>query len=265
MDSIIELLTSKTKDVLTALSEGCKTNSEIAEATGLSTSTVSRTIRKLEALGFAEGGKELKLTSKGRVLLACYNSLSNFERLFELLDLNDYRLDDIPDYLLYRMYELGNVIVIEDNRTILQPHDEVVRSIMESERVYGYGRVAYAGYADIFVNAAERGIYVEAIASESVFEAVRDKYSEEIKRFLELENTELMVAPDFSFSAILTDCTFFMSFFFIDGTLDYKRFYAWYDSCGLRWGRALFRYIEEFARPVKFEDLEKMKLKLQSL
>ncbi len=256
MDDLAELLTSRTKEVLVAVADGCRTNKEIAEVTNISPSTVSRIINRLEALGYVDSSKELELLPKGKVLLACCNVVSRYERLFELLDLNVYSLDDIPEHLLSRMYELGNVTVIEEDRTILQPHEEVVKSIMESERVYGYGRVAYAGYADVFMNAAEKGIFVEAIASESVFEAVKNKFSQEIRRFMEFENTSLMVAPDFSFSAILTDCTFFMSFFFRDGTLDYKRFCAWYDNDGLRWGKALFRYIEEFARPVTPEDLK---------
>ena len=253
---VFSVMTSRAMDVLKTLSKEPKTRKELSRELGLSPSSLSQIIRKLEnfgCIGEVEGVWTLEL--KGKLVLKMYEAVSRYESLFDSVDLNEYYVEDIPEHLIDRFFELSGVRVVNAfDRTIFKPHMLVIRDILESEKVSGYSAMLYPEYAEVFIKIAEKGVEVEAIVSEAVFTKVKQEFSEDLQKFLSFDNVTLLVADNYAFSSILTTKSFFMSFFFKNRTLDYTRFYAWNDRDGLRWGNELFEYIRENSYEVRLDD-----------
>ncbi len=247
MESRFEVLSLREREVLSAVYEGCRTRNEVAEKVGLSAPHLSRIFKKLKSarLITLENGVASPLF-KGELHAIFYDVFSRYEKLFESIDLNRYILDDIPENLLHRMYELSNVITIESSREIFQPHPTVVDNMVKSEYVVGYGRMFYPEYAQLFLKLARDGVMTEAIINEKTLDEIRELYSSELDEYLRCPRSKLLVSRrNFNFSIILTDSAFFMSLFFKNGTLDYTKFYAWYDEDGRRWGRDLVEFLKK--------------------
>ncbi len=252
MGSEFTILSSREREVLSAIYRGSRTRNEIAERVGLSPPHLSRILKKLRSSGlvsFEDGLVDVLF--KGEVHAIFYDIFSKYDKLFKSIDLNKYILHDIPENLLRRMYELSNVITIESSREIFQPHPIVVDNIAKSRYVVGYGRMLYPEYAMMFLDLAKRGVHVEAIINQKTFNEIRELYGSQLEEYMRCRNSRLLVSKrNFNFSVILTDTAFFMSMFFKNGTLDYTKFYAWYDAEGRRWGRDLVEHIKKYSEEI---------------
>lgn len=242
-------LSPRERDVLSTIREGFRTRNEIADKTGITAPHLSRILKKLKMMGLISyENNTVDVLFKGEMYSLFYETFSKYERVFELIDLDSYILEDIPEGLRYRMYELSNVVVIESDRDILQPHPVVIENIAKSKYVVGYGKMLYPEYAKIFLDLAKRGVATTAIINRRTLGEIEKVYRSELKEFLDCRNSKLLVSErNFNFSVILTDSAFFMSFFFKNGTLDYTKFYAWYDGQGKKWGEDLIDHIKKYS------------------
>ncbi len=253
MESKFTMLSSREREVLSAIYRGSKTRNEIAERVGLSPPHLSRILKKLKSAGLISlENNAVEVLFKGEVHALFYDILSRYDKLFKSVDINKYILSGIPENLLHRMYELSGVKVVKSTREIFQPHPVVVENIVKSKYVVGYGRMLYPDYALLFLKLAKKGIAVEAIINERTLGEIRELYSSELEEYFTCQNSKLLVSKrNFNFSIILTDSAFFMSLFFKNGTLDYTKFYAWYDEEGRKWGRDLVKHIKKYCYEVK--------------
>ena len=138
--------------------------------------------------------------------------------------MNEYDLEDLPDYLVARFYELSEVRVVERYEDVFAPHEEFMKNLAKSKEIYGYTSVFFPEYVEKFLRFAEEGKRIEIIVNEKVLGRIVREYKNELWRSICKRNVNFYVSKkDFKFSFVVTDEFFSISFYSRDGLFDYKR------------------------------------------
>ncbi len=233
---------------------------KLKENLNLSKSHFAQVLKKAEELGLVDKREDkILVLPKGKTVLKFVDVIERYGRFLEVFGeyLNVYNLDDIPDWLMERFYELGDIMVIERKEDFLSPHDEFLENIASSKEIYGYATVLFDEYIEFFLEMAEKGKKIDIIVNREILRRILENYKKEFLRGLRYDNVKFYVSRrDFKFSFIVTDKYFSISFYFRNGLFDYKRDFVCRSESAKRWGLDLFNYVKSNADIV---DIEKLK------
>ncbi len=160
--------------------------------------------------------------------------------------MNEYDLEDLPNYLVARFYELSEVRVVERDEDVFTPHEEFIENLTKSEEIYGYASVFFPEYVETFLRFAEEDKKIEIVVNGRVFSRIVREYRSELEKGICKRNVSFYVSKrDFRFSFVVTDKFFSISFYRRNGFFDYKRDFVCFSEDCLRWGRDLFNYVKD--------------------
>ena len=267
MGNVIRLLSSRRiVEILEKLSTGSKTKKELRDCVGVSSSHLAQILYKMSSIGLIkERGDTVSILPKGEYMLNICRTIKAHEDFLGEFGryINMYILEDIPEYLVARFYELREISIVERCADIYLPHEEFVKNLAGSKAIYGYASVFFPQYINLFSKFAEEGKNIEIIVSEDVIKAILERYKNNFKFGLKCENVKFYVSnKNFRFSFVVTDNFFSISFFLKSGIFDYKRDFMCFSKDCIRWGLDLFNYVKQHSSKVDIEELKESALNL---
>lgn len=256
-DSLIDIIlnSEKRKNVLLLLMEGEKSREEIKTSLNVTSTALIPQIKKLKEHGLViQNGDYYILTNMGRVLVANMIPLLNTVEVFE--ENSKYwrkrDLKGIPEPLLKRFGELGNCVIIEpDLNYLFEFPKEFTENIVKSTYVMAFNAYFHPEYPALYSSLAEKGIDVSLVITKSVHERMEMDYSEEIRKFLDFDNTGMFVSDEMTGLATLvsTDRFLFLCFFNNQEQYDHTILMS-FDSNALQWSKELFFYFKDRAEKI---------------
>jgi len=247
-NKLIKLLIASEKryKIILNLSGNPKSLSELSKIINVKPSNLLPHIRKLECEGLIESknGKYL-LTESGKLVkelfLGVIFGMNIIEKYKDFW--NSHDISSIPNSLLRRIYELGECKVVKNSsEDIYELHEEFIRNIGLSSKIYGISSVYHPEYPLTFLKLAKSGKDINLILTESVFDKVKKKNPKELKEYLELDNAKMYVVEDAKLAMVVSDKFLYLSLYFKNGVYDVSEFLISYDESALMWGKELFDY-----------------------
>ena len=234
-------------EILEILEKRSLSKKELREKLGVSGSSLVQTVAKMNAMGLVEDdGESVSITPKGVVILKAKGVLEDYNAFLNSVEkyINEYLLDDIPKSLLKRLYELGELTIIDRAEDTFKPHDEFVEELSKAKKIEGYSTIFFADYVDVFSRFADEGKEIKVAVNEKVLSQMVRNYKQELLMGLSYPNVELYISrKDFRFCVVLTEYYFSISFYLRNGLFDYRRDFATKSEGGRRWGRAILDHI----------------------
>ncbi len=132
--------------------------------------------------GAREGkGEKVEISPKGSVIFRAKDVLERYSMCINSLEkyINEYVLDDIPPRLLKRLYELGELKVVERKEDTFKPHDEFVEELSKAKVIEGYSTIFFAEYVDVFSGFAEEGKKIKIAINEKFFSQILRNYKKD--------------------------------------------------------------------------------------
>ncbi|MBP1909580.1 helix-turn-helix transcriptional regulator [Methanolobus bombayensis] len=256
--SLVDIIlnSEKRKNVLLLLMEGEKSRDEIKTSLNVTSTALIPQIKKLKEHGLViQNGDYYILTNMGKVLVANMIPLLNAVEVFE--ENRKYwlnrDLNGIPEFIMKRFGELGNCVIIEpDLNYLFEFPKEFTENIHKSNYVMAFNAYFHPEYPAIYSNLAEKGIHVSLVTTNPVHERMQADYAEEMKKFIDYENTELFVSDEMTGLATLvtTDRFLFLCFFNNQEQYDHTILMS-FDSKALQWSEELFAHFKERAEKIE--------------
>lgn len=246
----------KRENLLLLLREGPRTLEDIRNALNVTSSGMIPQIRKLEEQRLVrQEGKKYLLTDTGVVIAEVFSSFIRTADIIE--DYSDFwelhELRAIPHHLLKRIHELGDCRLVESRISdIYEPHKEFMKYVMNTKKFMGIAPVFHQTYPTLFLQLAESGTDVSIILTKDIYEKTRAGHEDVMKKFIGLENAELLISNyDIRLASAVTDNFFSMSFFFKNDGYDSLNELVSSDNTAVRWGEELFKYFTEKSIRIK--------------
>jgi predicted transcriptional regulator len=244
------------REILLYLDSSPKTLSEIRGHLDVSASQMSIKLKELlEHNLIVADKKTVSLTPQGRVIMENYKPFANtaavFDKLGEYWLIHD--LDRVPNELRYRLGELAGADCIEcdvsDMNRLKKYRDDAMKNagwILSASPIFDE-ETAYMVF-----DLCKRGITIDIITSEEVVDRVKNGYSRDVTRILEIPNFSLYsTTTSLETPFILTDKSLYFSTYFKDGKADLQFALVGSDPATIRWGKDLYAYYLKSASKVK--------------
>jgi predicted transcriptional regulator len=237
--------------ILEILENACKgvERGELKEVLKVSKSHFAQLLKRASDLKLIEKrGDWIFTLPRGKFVLRIVDVVNDYFRFLNVFGdyLDVYILDDIPEWLITRFYELAGIEIVERQEDVFSPHEEFFKNLLNSKEICGYTTVFFKEYVDFFLRLAEEGRKIEVIVNRDVFSRISKEFAEEFKKGIKRENVGFYVSrEDFRFSFIVTDIFFSISFYLKNGFFDYKRDFVCKGENARRWGIDLFNYVRE--------------------
>ena len=114
----------------------------------------------------------------------------------------------------------------------------------QSNWMKGVTPVFRPSWPDMFLQLALSGKKVSLILTQDVYKRAETEYTDSIKEFINLNNTEILIYnTELKFSLIVTNCYFSITLFIKDGGYDFQRDLYSLDSSAISWGEDMFAYL----------------------
>lgn len=234
------------KELLLYLDEGPRSLSEIRECFDITSPEVSPRIKELiEHKLVTFESKKYILTPMGKTIIRNFrpfrDTLNVFEQYQDFWDEHD--LSSIPDEFLFRIGELKNYIIIEDdtfniNRTL----NELNNLVSNSKNLVGVSCAFDESFPDIFLNIAKK-VPVSTVVTEEIFKIINDnKYEKLKKEFINTNNSIYLLNEKIKISYVVNDDCLFFALCYKNGKLDLHSNIVSNDPSSIKWGKDLFEY-----------------------
>jgi predicted transcriptional regulator len=250
-------LSEKRKRTLLMLLEGPVTIDEIKDSLTGTTSAIMAQIKILLEEGLIEQ-KENKygLTFVGRIILKkvkpLIEALNVLEENKEFWETRD--LSSIPEFLLDRIGDLGKVMVCEpDLNHLFEPPGELLNSLKKTKKVCTFYSYFCPSCPNNYSELANKEVQFDLILTRSVYERLRDEYTEQYNAMMQSTNSNMFVCNDniIKLGALsITDDLMLIAFFNKRGIFDHKKVISFEDSAQC-WGVELFSQYKEISERVK--------------
>lgn len=245
----------KRKNLLLLLKDGPKTIEEIKTELDVSSSPIMAQIRILLKDGLILQKKDsYKLSVKGKLIVPKMEPLLSTFQVFD--ENHDYwarqNLRTLPSYLLDRIGELGKCQELVPERThIFDYPPEIMDPLYRSKTVMEVSSFFRPGYPSLYLDLAKRKIKVSLVLERSIYGKLISDYLEDVKEFLDMENTELFVC-DHKIelpSSIVTDRFISLSMVSKDGRY-YNHEMVSFEKSAVAWGKELFDYYKAMSEQI---------------
>lgn len=248
-------LSEKRKHVLLMLMDGPALIEDIKQSLTGTTSAIMAQIKILFEEGLIEQNNagEYQLTFIGQIIMQkmapAIRTLDVVERHRKYWMTRD--LASIPDELLHRIDELGNVVVKEaDLSHLFEPPVELIDSLKRTTNMRSIFSYFCPSCPHNYSYLAKKGVYYELILTESVYNRLKEEYMEQYTIMHNSPTAHLFICDDRFLklgSLSLTDDLLIISFFNNLGIYDHQKLLC-YDKIALDWGRNLFDYFKQHSQ-----------------
>lgn len=250
-------LSEKRKSALLMLLERPATIDEIKDSLTGTTSAIMAQIKILLEEGLIEQ-KENKygLTFVGRIILKkvkpLIEALNVLEENKEFWESRD--LSSIPEFLLDRIGDLGKVMVYEpDLNHLFEPPKELLVSLKNTKRACTFYSYFCPSCPNNYAELANKEVQFDLLLTRSVFERLRDEYTEQYNAMMKSSNSNIFVCNDniIKLGALsITEDLMLIAFFNKKEIFDHKKVISFEDSARL-WGMDLFMQYKEMSEKIK--------------
>lgn len=247
-------LSEKRKNLLLLLDESPKNSDEIKKSLNVTSTSIMPQIKKLtddELVIKKEGLYELSelgelIVEKMRPLL---DTLKIIEENHEYWANRD--LEVIPRHLLSRIDELDDCEIIEPElNSMFEPVKDVVDNLLLSRDVKIVSAFFRPGYPVLLKQLIEKGARISLILTESVFNRFQNDYEEELKLFMDSENTSLFICNcDLKLASAITERFMSLALFYKSGIFDHRQLIT-FNYSALKWGNELFSYYRQKSKEI---------------
>jgi predicted transcriptional regulator len=236
------------------------TLSELSEEVGASSPACVHALRELtkEQITRQDEKRNYLLTNIGEIVMRKFDELNvaatvlSQHKEFWL----DHNLSDIPSHLLDKIGFLADSTMVVSSATDLFGVFNTFFMMLEnSKEIRGVSPIFIGNMTTLFIKLVAKKIDIELIFTADVLDAtLRTVDSEDLERTLaqalkeNLKIFQLDKQPNFA--ATVTDYFLFIGFFKPDGQFDWTNGLVSYNPNALAWGRELYAYYVEKAKPV---------------
>ncbi|MFH2111656.1 MAG: winged helix-turn-helix domain-containing protein [Candidatus Bathyarchaeota archaeon] len=257
----IQLFRSQLKlDILTSLLRGEKKLSTLREELGSSGSTIIHALTDLETLKLTEqAGRHYRLTPLGVIEAHLIEEASSTVEVLEKF--RDFWLRHditaIPSHLLRRIGALRDSTMIQDDSTELdRVHITFKQLLLSSRRVRGVSPIFHSDFIGAFQLLLSEGATVDLILSRGVLDKTLTLAdTRQILNYIEKDRLRIFVADELRVALTVTENSFSMGFFSLNGEYDYSRDLVSNSRRAIEWGDELFQHFLKDAERLELVDL----------
>jgi len=200
-------LLARRAELLRLLRDGPTAKPELADALGVSRSTVDRAVRQLEARGFVErsGGGGVSLALKGRLALDSYEA---FAADLAGLDAADGAIDALPDDARVAPALFRDATVVESTGVAPQRPTEAYLSLAEdATRIRGYAsRLLDSTVPALRDRVVDDGLELDLVVDPDVLDALLGAHGDAVADALDTGRLTLREGSDgLAYSLMLVD------------------------------------------------------------
>ncbi|WP_405303629.1 helix-turn-helix transcriptional regulator [Methanobrevibacter sp.] len=221
--------------IIATLYENPKSMKSLTEDTGLSYSSVSSTMHKLELENFVyRQSSKYHLTNSMKMqienILELNKTIDVINKFFNILD--KHLVDMIPNESIAEIYLIGQASLIEsDDIDAYRTYNYIENALMEAEFVKCILPFYYENFNNQLNNMVKNNKYVEMMVSSDILSVFEEK--SEIKSFSSFKKED-------NFLLIVTDKVMILGLFKEDGSFDQNRLLISKNSNSLKWADNLY-------------------------
>lgn len=259
--SLLQILTRSEyrKDILFLVEERARSQSEINDYFHVTSPEIQPRLKEMEAANLIiKNEGTYQLTLFGKILAKYYkpflDTITAIESNGDFWESHD--LSAIPEDLFFRIHELKDCKVVEaENSNLFESHKEFVENVSKSTRFMGAACVFIPSWTELFLNLAIKGIKIEIIVTEGIFNKLKSEYPQELKTLLENNTRMYLCKTKLSTTFATTDRYFSLALTTTNGTFyDHKNDLMGCGETAVKWGESLFEYYKEQSVEVKLTD-----------
>lgn len=244
----IVMLSGIRKELLLYLYEGPRSLSEIREQFDITSPEVSPRIKELVLHNLIKfEGKKYYLTPMGKTivnnLLPFMDTINFFEQYPSYWESHD--LTSIPEELLFRVGEIKNYMIIEDdNEDVNKTKIEGIELVMQSKFLLGVSTLYDNDMIQLLTKLFEKRIPISIIVNESVYNKL---FTNNINNKLDIyDDLNVYISHDNIKTAfIVNDFSLFLSLCYLNGKFDLHSNCISNEESAINWGKSLFEYYKK--------------------
>ncbi len=250
-------MSEKRKNTLILLMEGPATIEQIKTSIKGTTSAIIAQIKILIEQGLVEQkDDEYSLTPIGKIILVKTKPL--IETLNVVEENQDYwvsrDLTALPDHLLERIGELGDILIHESDLShLFEPPKELLVSLKTTKNVCTFYSYFCPTCPDNYSKLATKGVDYNLILTRPVYERLKEEYTDNYNAIMVSEGSSLFVCDDGKLkpgSLSITDDMLLLTLFSKKGIFDHKKVIS-FEQSARDWGRDLFLYFKSLSIKIK--------------
>jgi predicted transcriptional regulator len=240
-------LSDKRKDLLLLLINGPMSIDDVKQSLNVTTSSIMTQIKILIDHGLVVYSNDRYFLSHFgevivRKMLPLVNTLMVYSDNMEYWE--NHKFSTLPVPLQNRIEEIGDCKLIEaDLNRMYELPQKLEDSLANAKTILEVSSYFSPTYASKYLEYARKGVKMDLIVTESVFDRMRNEYLSVLKEFLSLDNTNLYVYNDAIglASCIVTDDFLSFALFFKNGMYHNHAMMS-SEKTALKWGKDLFNY-----------------------
>jgi len=241
-------LSEKRENFLLMLLEGEADMEKIQKRLDVTSSSMLPQIKKLreEGLVHKDGDGVYSLTTIGRLIV---NNMVDLSLIFRLFDKNlpywySRDLSSIPDHLLDRIGELGDLVFIEpDLDHMFELQERLISALIKSSHIKALVPFFHPMQIDLYADLVKSGKSLDLLLTESVYSRIHEDYATVFDIFLSNKNVRVSICEDCikPVSMNMSDNFVYISLLNSSGIYDHRDISS-SDESAVRWANELFEY-----------------------
>lgn len=244
-------LSEKRKRLLLLLMEGPRDIDQIKKSLNVTSKAMMPQIKILMDHDLVlEEDRVFSLSDVGKIIVDNMNPLLN---TLEVIEENpEYwatrDLSPIPAEFTQKLGELGDCMVIEpDINHLFDLPEEFTENLGKANKVRTMLSYFHPLYPKLYSEIAQKGIELDLILTEMVYERMIEECYEDISDMANMENTNLYILRNgVSTTIAVTDMFVYLCLFNKKGIYDHKKIMS-FDDSGIQWGERFFDYYKSKA------------------
>jgi predicted transcriptional regulator len=170
------------------------------------------------------------------------DTINVFDQYMDFWEEHD--VSAIPDELLYRIDELKNFMIIEDDTSdMCRTKTEFINIVNRSKTIIGVSCVFDDSLPVLCINAIKNNIPITIVVTNQIYDILKTKFCGQIKEFFNNSDCALYVTEDnIKVSHVVTDDCLYFSLCNKNGKFDINSNIVSNDPTSIKWGRDLFEY-----------------------
>jgi predicted transcriptional regulator len=235
------------KELLLFLDDGPRSLSEIKDRFDMTAPEVSPRIKELIEHHLVKyEDKKYHLTPMGKTIMKNFvpfaDTVNVFDSYSDWWEAHD--LSSIPNEMLYRMGEIKNYTIIEDDASdINRTRAEFFNIVNRSTNFAGVSCVFLESLPELCATASKNNVPISIVVTDQIYTILKINYSKELRTFLKNEDAELYVIQDsLKVSHIVTNDCIFLSLCYNNGKFDLQGDLISFDKSSIKWGMDLYNY-----------------------
>jgi predicted transcriptional regulator len=163
-------------------------------------------------------------------------------------------LSAIPDYLLDRIGDLGQIMVYQpDLNHLFEPPAALLNSLRQSASVSTFYSYFCPSCPMNYAELAKKEVNFNLMLTRSVYSRLKDEYTEQYNAMMNSPSSNMFICDDDTVrlgALSITDNLMLIAFFNKQGIFDHKKVIT-FDNSARQWGMDLFEEYRQISEKVK--------------